>query len=85
MNKSLKQQLLAQFYRRNLPIFLLSVFAALPIQLISHTLFALTYTVSPTLTLPSISGDFFSPTPLALRHHSTPYCCLNKSATMFCF
>ena len=20
-----------------------------------------------------------------LRHHSTPYCCLNKSATMFCF
>ena len=19
-----------------------------------------------------------------LRHHSTPYCCLNKSATMFC-
>ena len=29
MNKSLKQQLLAQFYRRNLPIFLLSVLAAL--------------------------------------------------------
>ena len=20
-----------------------------------------------------------------LRHHSTPYCCLNKSATLFCF
>ena len=26
----------------------------------------------------------FDPFP-KLRHHSTPYCCLNKSATMFCF